>query len=194
MKATKIKNLNYKSFKKAIIEIKPSKITRGGIGVHALRNLKKATIVAYAKYLGEDFFLSKANYHKLDAITKSRIKNFCAISPEGFSVPRDINYISIPWHMNHCCDGNVGFDSDGNFVTIKNVKKGEELCYDYGLIISDPKFKLLCKCGSYNCRKNITGSDWKNEEFRKKNYKYMTPELKNIIKLNIKLNRNKYGL
>jgi uncharacterized protein len=79
--------------------------------------------------------------------------------------------------MNHSCNYNVGFDKVGNFVTARNIKQGEELLLDYGLFFSDPKFKMKCMCGSKNCRKFITGNDWKDKKFRDKNKKYFLREL-----------------
>jgi len=173
--------LNYKKFNVATIKIAPS-MRFGGIGVFAVRNLKKGTLFGETKYMGEDFFLSHEDFKKIDKESKKIIHDFCANSEAGFYVPRDINYISIPWHMNHCCNGNVGFDSEGSFITIKSVKKGEELCYDYGFGMSNPRYKLICKCGDSNCRNVITGNDWKDSEYVKKNYKYMSPEIKYLIK------------
>ena len=62
--------------------------------------------------------------------------------------------------INHACKPNCEADEDGGRVFIKalrNIKAGEELFYDYGLII-DAKYtkKLLaeypCWCGAKKCR------------------------------------------
>ena len=169
------------NFKKAIIKIAPS-ARFGGIGVFAIRNLKKGTIIGEPRFMGEDFLLKHKDYKKIDKESKKRIMDFCANSKEGFYVPRDINYISIPWHMNHCCDGNVSFDLKGNFITIKSIKKNEELCYDYGLMMSYPRYKLICICKSEKCRKIVTGNDWKDKNYAKKNFKQFSPEIKYLIK------------
>jgi uncharacterized protein len=174
--------MTYKKFNKALIRIKPSGIVKGQVGVFAVRNLTKGTIIGDVRFLNEDLFFTWDEYKKIDHKSKALIKDFCITTQEGIYGPRDINYISIPWHINHCCDGNVGFDAKGNFITIKNMKEGQELCFDYGLCYSDPNYTLICNCGAKNCRKKITGNDWKNTAYRKKNYKYMTPELKELIK------------
>ena len=62
--------------------------------------------------------------------------------------------------INHSCDPNCEADEDNERVFIKalrNIKAGEELNYDYGLIIDEPYTKKLkaeypCWCGSANCR------------------------------------------
>ncbi|MBI3532785.1 MAG: SET domain-containing protein-lysine N-methyltransferase [Burkholderiales bacterium] len=62
--------------------------------------------------------------------------------------------------INHSCDPNCEADEVEGRVFIKalrNIKAGEELNYDYGLIIDEPYTKKLkaeypCWCGAKNCR------------------------------------------
>ncbi len=62
--------------------------------------------------------------------------------------------------INHSCDPNCEADEENERVFIKalrNIKAGEELNYDYGLIIDEPYTKKLlaeypCWCGAKNCR------------------------------------------
>ena len=62
--------------------------------------------------------------------------------------------------INHSCKPNCEADEEGGRVFIKalrNIKAGEELFYDYGLIIDAPYTKKLlaeypCWCGAKNCR------------------------------------------
>jgi uncharacterized protein len=62
--------------------------------------------------------------------------------------------------INHSCDPNCEADEEDGRVFIKalrNIKPGEELSYDYGLIIDEPYTKKLkaeypCWCGARNCR------------------------------------------
>ena len=62
--------------------------------------------------------------------------------------------------INHSCGPNCEADEDNDRIFIKairNIKAGEELNYDYGLIIDEPYTKKLlaeypCWCGSANCR------------------------------------------
>jgi hypothetical protein len=37
---------------------------------------------------------------------------------------------------------------------------------------------MVCCCGAPQCRKVVTGCDWKEEAFRKKNLLYMLPALR----------------
>jgi hypothetical protein len=166
-------------YPQALIEIRFSKMLQGQIGLFAVRNLKKGTIIGHSELFGEEFYSWK-DYVRLDKPTRRMIGKYCICTEDGFWGPDNINYLSLPWHMNHCCSGNVGFDEQGNFITIKYVRAGYELSYDYGLAETNPRFKMKCMCGSGNCRKIITGKDWNNPVFRKKNLNIMTPELRSL--------------
>lgn len=62
--------------------------------------------------------------------------------------------------INHSCDPSCEAEEEGGRVFIKalrNIAAGEELNYDYGLIIDEPYTKKLkaeypCWCGSKSCR------------------------------------------
>ncbi len=63
--------------------------------------------------------------------------------------------------INHSCDPNCESDEtdDGRVYieAMRDIRRGEELNYDYGLIIDDritPTLKKQheCRCGSKNCR------------------------------------------
>ena len=62
--------------------------------------------------------------------------------------------------INHSCAPNCEADEDNDRIFIKairNIQAGEELNYDYGLIIDEPYTKKLkaeypCWCGAKNCR------------------------------------------
>ncbi|MES3004827.1 MAG: SET domain-containing protein-lysine N-methyltransferase [Patescibacteria group bacterium] len=68
------------------------------------------------------------------------------ISPEGYPS----NY------MNHSCEPNTRIVKIGDklfAVTVSEVKKGEEIVFDYSTIIaSDDSWTMKCKCGSSSCR------------------------------------------
>ncbi|MDE1948619.1 MAG: SET domain-containing protein-lysine N-methyltransferase [Burkholderiales bacterium] len=65
--------------------------------------------------------------------------------------------------INHACDPNCRADEQGRQVfveALRDIEPGEELFYDYGLIIDErytPKLKkeYECRCGSPNCRRTL---------------------------------------
>jgi|GEM_PF-320724 len=166
-------------FRDILIELKPSSID--GVGVFAARNLNQGDFVAEGLH-EEDYrtLVPWSAYLQLDDSTKKKIDGFCVGTPEGFIPPgnNDFNRLSVDWYFNHSCKGNLGFNDEGDFIATKNVKLGEELTYDYGLVESNPNFRMECKCRVVNCRKMITGNDWKNPEFRERHLKYMLPKLR----------------
>lgn len=171
-------NKTIKDFPEAIVELNVSKTIPGEIGLFAVRDLKIGQIVGEASMMDESVFISWNEYPLLDEGTRRVVDRFCLGNNDGFFAPKNINYLSIPWYINHSCSGNVGFDEKGNFVVIKEVKAGDELFYDYGLAEANSKFSMVCKCGSANCRKIITGDDHKDEAFYSANRDYIMPELR----------------
>ena len=68
--------------------------------------------------------------------------------------------------INHSCDPNCEVKGKGLklwILAIKNIKKGEELSYDYGFSYDKDYKKFPCKCGSDNCVGYIVrkGSRWR---------------------------------
>jgi hypothetical protein len=97
------------------------------------------------------------------------------VSPGIMNAPR----IDLDWEkdipielmedffINHCCDANVWFHpTENKFLARRDIKKGEEVLYDYGTTECNPKWGMDCLCGLECCRGRITGDDWKNPEFR----------------------------
>jgi len=75
--------------------------------------------------------------------------------------------------INHSCNPNCEVEGDGYEVwvtSIKNIKKNEELTYDYGFGYDSDYKQFPCKCRSKNCVGYIVreGSRWRiNKKFKK---------------------------
>jgi len=78
--------------------------------------------------------------------------------------------------INHACDANCEADEIGGRVFIKalrNIAAGEELNYDYGLIIDEPYTKQLkadypCWCGTQACRGTLLAPKRKSRKAAKR--------------------------
>jgi hypothetical protein len=57
---------------------------------------------------------------------------------------------------NHSCDPNIGRKGKVRFYTIKDIKTGDELTFDYSTAEEETDWSMECLCGSSNCRKTIT--------------------------------------
>jgi SET domain-containing protein len=74
--------------------------------------------------------------------------------------------------INHSCAPNCEADEDQGRIFIKSrrkIKAGEELNYDYGLVIDEPltaelKAEYPCWCGSVGCRGTLLSSDLETAE------------------------------
>lgn len=171
-----------------IIELKPSKMMASEVGLFAARAIKQDQIVISAKAFSDERLISWEEFRELDKLTQQKIMDFCCGRKEGFYAPKDLNLISIAWHMNHSCAPNIGFDSKYNFVAMRSVKKGEELVWDYSYDETNPKFKLKCQCRSKNCRGVISGNDWRRAKELGLKTKYISSHLKKLIANELKSN------
>ena len=76
--------------------------------------------------------------------------------------------------INHSCDPNCEVDGKGLKLwisAIKDIKKGDELTYDYGFSFDKDYRQFPCKCASKYCCGYIVreGSRWRiNKRFKKK--------------------------
>ena len=56
--------------------------------------------------------------------------------------------------INHSCNPNCEVEGKGLklwIIAIRDIKKGEELSYDYGFGYDEDYKQFICKCGSKNC-------------------------------------------
>ncbi len=144
-------------------EVKNSKIH--GSGVFAKKNIKKNQKII--QYIGE-----KITRKEGDRRSEKRLKKYLNSSLTGsvyiFELNKKYDIDGSPLYnkaryINHSCDPNCEVDIKNNQIwisSIKNIKKGEELSYDYGYSFDKDDFRdHLCKCGSKKCIGFIISSD-----------------------------------
>ena len=68
-------------------------------------------------------------------------------------------------------------------MALREIKAGEELMFDYAMTDGGPYDEFECYCGSSNCRKKITGADWKLPELWDIYEGYFSPYLARRIKI-----------
>jgi SET domain-containing protein len=72
--------------------------------------------------------------------------------------------------INHSCEPNCEAQEEKGRVYIhalRDIRRGEELCYDYGLVVELRMTKALkaayaCRCGSANCRGTMLAPKTRN--------------------------------
>lgn len=68
---------------------------------------------------------------------------------------------------NHSCDPNIGVQGQIAFVAVRAVRAGEELTHDWATMDCDD-YEMPCNCGAAECRRTITGQDWRRQELQTK--------------------------
>jgi len=83
--------------------------------------------------------------------------------------------------LNHSCRPNIGVRGQITFVAMHDIPAGSELTIDYAMIDGDPAERMECSCGAPECRKMITGSDWRLPELRRRYAGYFSRYLQDRI-------------
>lgn len=155
------------------VEVRSSGINRKGM--FAKEPIEKDEIV----YIKGGHIITKD-----ELFSSSVINSYLPISDEyylGALNPEEEEDIKL--YNNHSCDPNCGMRGEITFVALRNIKVDEELTIDYAFIDNED-YSFVCHCGSSNCRKKVTGFDWKNEDLQKKYYPYFAEYLKEKIRKN----------
>ena len=126
-------------------------------GVYTTTPIKRRTIVA--EYTGP-----RMTYAQADSIYEYSPRTYLFGMGDG---ERVVDGDGIAAFINHCCDPNCESDEIDEKViirSIRNIKAGEELAYDYCLFDGDPDDYAICHCAAKNCR----GSMYSEEELRRR--------------------------
>lgn len=124
----------------------------GGLGTFAISDIKKGEIV----------FVKGGHIVTRHELYYSRqISSYLPISDDLFigAVNKD-EEDGIKLFVNHSCEPNCGLRGEITFVAMKDICAGDELTFDYAMVDNE-FYELECNCGAPNCRKVITGFDWK---------------------------------
>jgi SET domain-containing protein len=84
--------------------------------------------------------------------------------------------------INHSCSPNVGIFGQITFVAMKDIEPGSELTMDYAINVAHP-YRLVCRCGSSNCRGEITGDDWRRPDLQQRYHGYFCTLIERKIKM-----------
>jgi len=115
-----------------------------GKGLFASRDIKKGEIIFIIKGKKINFLIHNKK--------QAKIAGFNWI---GFSKNMWINPVHYGLYYNHSCEPNSAIKGRVTVVAIRNIKKGEEITFDYSLNEADIFWYIKCSCGSKSCRKTI---------------------------------------
>ena len=125
-----------------------------GMGVFATQDIPIGTIIVARDAF--DIVISKDSFNKLSATLISNAETYMYHDKNG-------NLI-LSWdnakYMNHNCYPNTMI-TDYNFeIVIRDIKAGDEITTEYGLLNVQEDFNVYCGCP--NCRKIIRTTDIDN--------------------------------
>ena len=147
-----------------LYKIKKSKIDKNGL--YAKYDIKSGTkIIEYkGKIISVEQSEKSSKFDNRKAIYLFNIN-------KKYDLDGDFKF-NIARLINHSCDPNCEVDGVGLKIwiyAIKNIKKGDELSYDYGFSFDKDYKQFPCRCGSKNCVGYIVreGSRWRIKNKKK---------------------------
>lgn len=81
------------------------------------------------------------------------------------------------YFQNHSCDPNTWMENEVTIAAKRRIEGGEELTIDYAMFEADESYVLTenCVCMSSECRKRITGSDWRLPQLQERYGRHFSP-------------------
>ena len=141
-----------------LYKIKKSNIDNRGL--YAAKNIKAGTIVIHykGKLITKKETEKNPKYDNDKAIYLFNLNN-------RYDMDGDFSYNTARL-INHSCSPNCEVDGKGLklwIYALKDIKKGEELSYDYGFGYDENYKDFVCKCRAKNCCGYIVreGSRWR---------------------------------
>jgi hypothetical protein len=90
--------------------------------------------------------------------------------------------------MNHSCDSSTWMEDESTLVARWDIESGEEVTIDYALFTTQSNWMLdtRCRCGSPDCRRIITGDDWRREDVQERYRNHFSPFINRRIEKRMK--------
>jgi SET domain-containing protein len=147
-----------------------------GNGVFATRKIPADTRVI--EYAGDRVTARQAASRK-SADPDNPFHTFFFSLENGRLIDGASNGNDARW-INHCCEPNCeAREEDGRIFiySLRDIRRGEELNYDYGLVVAErhtPAVKraYACFCGAENCRKTMLALKRKPRQKRGETNRY----------------------
>ena len=103
-----------------------------GIGVFAIRSIPKGVKPLVSLIKIKEFDFSKKEVKKLPSSVRKEMDTFCYYDSKKYLVPSiGLNSMNMAFYMNHSKTPNVKYLKNGEIISLKRIKAGEELFFDY---------------------------------------------------------------
>lgn len=159
--------------------------------------IKKASKKGKGLFANKGFKKGKKIFHvdltKLKSYTRKEVSKHPQRDSDHWDYVGRGRYV-ITYHpysyMNHSCNPSCYIKHQtmaiGNTYAMRDIKKGEELTYDYGVNAMDmfgKNYWFNCHCGSKKCRKKIFTDFFKQPlEIQRKYYRNLPPSIRRRYK------------
>lgn len=113
--------------------LRPSNIHKGGVGVFAIRRIKKGRAI-FPDDTARMVKVWKYRLKRLPAPLRKLYDDFPVVSNKGslYLCPKSFNLLTVAWYINQSkSDPNVVCDRHYNFFAKRDIKAREELTADY---------------------------------------------------------------
>ena len=168
--------MNIKSYLSPKTKIIKSEVQ--GLGLFALEAIKGGEIIG----IKSGHIIDKNILKQTGGLKNNIGQAMLQISDEFFVGPLIVGEIKDSMmYVNHSCDPNIGILGNVISVAMRDIEGGEELTNDYAMWLSDNNYRLECKCGGTECRRVITGNDWKVTELQERYKGYFSTYIQKKI-------------
>jgi len=116
--------------------IRPSKIDRGGVGVFAIRRIRKGTML-FRGDSPEMSWMEKSKLPRAPRAIRRLYEDFAVVTTDAedkktrLGCPVSFNRMTISWYLNNSTKPNVRCDENCYFFAARDIEQGEELTVDY---------------------------------------------------------------
>jgi hypothetical protein len=133
-----------------------------GLGVFATRDIRKDEVIV-------EFTGPEVTIESLEGIPGEVQDHLFNIGTDRYIIAREPEV-----RTNHSCEPNAGIRGTALLVAMRDIKKDEEVMFDYSMITADG-WKMDCLCGSPSCR-GVIGNYRDLPESVKTKYRNYTPD------------------
>ena len=116
-----------------------------GIGVFAIRDISKGTNIFYDDKL-EMVWIDRSEVEKLTGEIRKLYDDFCPLVKGKYGCPDGFNNLTLAWYINEPAKGqepNVICNDHYDFISLRDIKEGEELTVDYSKYSESPISKNI---------------------------------------------------
>ncbi|MEK7507355.1 MAG: SET domain-containing protein-lysine N-methyltransferase [Patescibacteria group bacterium] len=150
-------------------DIRVSKSKISAKGLFAVKKIPRYTVVW--KFSEHD-----SRVYEKPALKKFRQKYRQTVAKYSYVAPNGkiVYLLDASKYFNHSCDPNViplGKNSD---VAAGDIMPGEEITYDYAILMDADEKAITCRCNSRNCRHLIKRDRKIDDYLTKKGFKMLT--------------------